>query len=49
MRRGRGVITQSWRKAMKAVRVSAVLALGALTHGRVHAGLGEGEWGRGSA
>jgi hypothetical protein len=33
MRRGDGVITQSWRKAMKAVRVCAVLALGALTMG----------------
>jgi hypothetical protein len=33
MRRGRGVITQSWRKAMKAVRVCAVLALAALGMG----------------
>lgn len=33
MRRGGGIITQSWRKAMKAVRVCAVLALGALSMG----------------
>ena len=35
--------TRSWRKAMKAVRVCAVVALGALSDGRVHAGLGDAE------